>query len=102
MAVPAQDFPHPETAVVRIAKCLKSFFFGLERRAVPSLILKNGSHAVRLDGGPVLVAGTAKEFQGLEVVVQTLAVITGRQGGFPEIVKSLSNLAGNVGFLAQL
>src|ERR1700675_4439710 len=102
MAVPAQDFPQPETAIMQIPICRQSFFFGFERRAVPSLLLKNGSHAIRLDGGPTFVAGTAKELQGLEVGVQTLAVIPGFQGCFAEIVESLSNLAGNVGLFAQL
>src|SRR6267143_1724985 len=102
MAVPTEDFRHPETPVLQFPECLESLFFGFEGRAVPSLILKYGAHAVRLDRSTALVTGAAKEFEGLEVVVQTLAIVASLQGCFREIVESLSNLARNVGLLAQL
>src|SRR6266478_3369226 len=102
MAVPAEDFCHPETPVLQFPECLESLFFGFERRAVPSLMLKYGAHAVRLDRSTALVTGAAKEFEGLEVVVQTLAVVAGLQGCFREIVQGFADLTGNVGLLAEL
>src|ERR1700719_1925198 len=101
MAVPAQNFRHPKTAVLQFPECLDSLFFGFERRAIPSLTLKYGAHAVRLDRSTALVTGAPKEFEGLEVVVQTLAIVASLQGCFREIVESLSNLARNIGLLAQ-
>src|SRR5882762_1566994 len=102
MAVPAEDFCHPETPVLQFPECLESLFFGFERRAVPSLILKYGAHAVRLVRSTARVTGAAKEFESLEVVVQTLAVIAGLQGCFCEIVQGFSHLTGDVGLLAEL